>query len=112
MSRFPGSRFPNFQKSGLGRAWGLERKAATQVREFEKLAFAYFALVSLTSVHKIQKMDGPWNFWKPLTADYVAAGAFFLEKLPSYFWKPLTCGYVAAGASFLQRNGPHISGST
>ena len=35
---------------------GLERKAATQVREFEKLAFAYFALVSLTSVHKIQKM--------------------------------------------------------
>ena len=34
---------------------GIERKAATQVREFEKLAFAYFALVSLTSVHKIQK---------------------------------------------------------
>ena len=34
---------------------GLERKAATQVREFEKLAFAYFALVSLTFVHKIQK---------------------------------------------------------
>ena len=69
---------------------GLERKAATQVREFEKLAFAYFALVGLTSVHKIQKMDGPWNFWKPLTADYVAAGAvfcfFFSEKRTPYFW--------------------------
>ena len=36
---------------------GLERKAATQVREFEQLAFAYFVLVSLTSVHKIKKMD-------------------------------------------------------
>ena len=35
---------------------GLERKPATQVREFEKLAFAHFALVSLSSVHKIQKM--------------------------------------------------------
>ena len=57
---------------------GFERKAATQVSEFEKLAFAYFALVSLTSVHKIRKKktNGPWNFWKPLTADYVAAGIF------------------------------------
>ena len=34
---------------------GLGREAATQVCESEKLAFAYFALVSLTSVHKIQK---------------------------------------------------------
>ena len=39
---------------------GLEIKAATQVCEFEKLAFAYFALVSLTSVHKIQKMTAKW----------------------------------------------------
>ena len=35
---------------------GLERKAAMQVCEFEKLAFVYFALVGLTSVHKIQKI--------------------------------------------------------
>ena len=35
---------------------GLGLKAATLVCEFEKLAFVYFALVSLTSVHKIQKM--------------------------------------------------------
>ena len=65
---------------------GLGRKAATQVCESEKLAFAYFA-VSLTSVHKIQKMDGPWNFWKPLTADYVAAGVCFVspEKWPPNF---------------------------
>ena len=35
---------------------GLGRKAATLVCESEKLAFAYFALVGLTSVHKIQKM--------------------------------------------------------
>ena len=69
---------------------GLERKAATQVREFEKLAFAYFALVSLTSVHKIQKMDGPWNFWKPLTADYVAAGVFlFSRKMAPIFLEAL-----------------------
>ena len=34
---------------------GLGRKAATLVCEFEKLAFVYFALVSLTSVHKIHK---------------------------------------------------------
>ncbi len=39
---------------------GLERKAATQVREFEKLAFAYFALVGLTSVHKICKWLPKW----------------------------------------------------
>ena len=32
------------------------RKAATLVCESKKLAFAYFALVSLTSVHKIQKI--------------------------------------------------------
>ena len=37
---------------------GFERKAATQVCESEKLAFANFALLGLTSVHKIQKM-GP-----------------------------------------------------
>ena len=35
---------------------GLGRRAATLVCESEKLAFAYFALVSLTSVHKIQKI--------------------------------------------------------
>ena len=41
------------------------------------------------------------DFWKPLTADYVAAGVFFSpEKWPPYFWKPLTCGYVAAGVFF------------
>ena len=34
---------------------GLGRMAATLVCKYEKLAFAYFALVSLTSVHKIQK---------------------------------------------------------
>ena len=67
---------------------GLGRKAATQVCESEELAFAYFALVSFTSVHKIQNMEGPWSFWKPLTADYVAAGVFFVL-----------------------RNGPHIFGS-
>ena len=80
---------------------GLERKAATQVREFEKLAFAYFALVSLTSVHKIKKM-GPGISGSPLiTADYVAASIFFFsEKWPPYFWKPLTCGYVAQGCFF------------
>ena len=33
---------------------GLGRKAATQVCESEKLAFAYFALVSFISVHKIE----------------------------------------------------------
>ena len=60
---------------------GLGRKAATLVCESEKLAFAYFPLVSLNSVHKILKMDGPWNFWKPLTADYVAAGAFFFLRI-------------------------------
>ena len=37
----------------------LERKAATQVREFEKLAFGYFALVGLTSVHHIKKWVAP-----------------------------------------------------
>ena len=25
--------------------------------------------------------NGPWNFWKPLTADYVAAGALFVRKM-------------------------------
>ena len=39
---------------------GLGRKAATLVCEFEKLAFAYFALVSLTSVHKTQKIVSTW----------------------------------------------------
>ena len=87
---------------------GLGRKAATQVCEPEKLTFAYFALVSLTSVQQIQKVDGPWNFWKPLTADYVATGVFFPpEKWPPSFGKPLTCGYVAAGV-FFQQNGPRL----
>ena len=27
------------------------------------------------------------------------------------FWKPVTADYVAAGAFFFQKNGPHISGS-
>ena len=34
---------------------GLGRKAATLVRESEKFAFAYFALVSFNSVQTIQK---------------------------------------------------------
>ena len=67
---------------------GLGRKAATLVCKSEKLAFAYFALVSLTSVHKIPKMDGPWNFWKPLTADYVAAGFFSQTNAPHIFGSP------------------------
>ena len=44
---------------------GLGHKAATQVCESEKFAFAYFALVikslvSLTSVHEIQKIAPKW----------------------------------------------------
>ena len=30
----------------------------------------------------------PPDFWKPLTADYVAAGAFFSEKWPHIFGSP------------------------
>ena len=43
------------------------------------------------------------DFWKPLTADYVAAGAFLFflsETWPPSFWKPLTSGHVAAGVFF------------
>ena len=35
----------------------------------------------------------------------------FSETWPPYFWKPLTADYVAAGAFFSQKNGPHISAS-
>ena len=52
------------------------------------------------------------DFWKPLTADYVAAGAFsFSEKWPPYFWKPLTADYVAAGAFFSPEKWPPYFGS-
>ena len=65
---------------------GLGRKAATLVCEFERLAFVYFVLVGLTSV-------GSWNFWKPLTADYVAAGVFSFRKMaPQIFGSPQLVG--------------------
>ena len=32
-------------------------------------------------------------------------------EAPPYFWKPLTADYVAAGAFFFQKNGPHLFGS-
>ena len=88
---------------------GFERKAATQVREFEKLAFAYFSLVSLTSVHTIQKM-APGISGSPYRLTTLPQTLFFFRKMPPDFWKPLTCGYVAAGV-FLQKNGPHIFAS-
>ena len=47
-----------------------------------------------------------WDFWKPPTCGYGAAGAFSSEKGAPYFWKPLTCGYVAAGAFFSRKMGP------
>ena len=51
------------------------------------------------------KMD-PY-FWKFLTADYVAAGAFFFsEKWPPYFHKPWASGHVAAGAFFFSEKWP------
>ena len=68
---------------------GLERKAATQVREFEKLAFAYFALVSLTSVHRIQKMA-------PGTAPGISGSPSRLTTL------------LKAVFFFFRKNGPHI----
>ena len=58
-------------------------------------------------IKKMSPQNGPWNCWKPLTADYVAAGVFFCsEKWPPYFWKPPTCGYVAQGCFFSEKKGP------
>ena len=54
---------------------GLERKAAMQACEFEKLAFAYFALVSLTSVHRIHKIA-------PGTASGISGSPSRLTTLP------------------------------
>ena len=94
---------------------GLERKAATQVREFEKLAFAYFALVSLTSVHRIQKIapgTAPGISGSPSRLTTLPQAFFFSEKWPPYFWKPLTADYVAAGAFFSSdKMAPGTSGS-
>ena len=116
---------------------GLERKAATQVREFEKLAFAYFALVSLTSVHRIQKMapgtapgisGSPSRlttlpqallFLRKMAPRFLEAPnlwvrcrrRFFAQKWPPSFWKPVTADYAAAGAFSFPQKRRHISGS-
>ena len=70
---------------------GLGRKAATQVCEFEKLAFAYFALVSLTSVHRIQKIASG-------TAPGISGSPERLTTLPQalFFSRKMAPGFLEA----------------
>ena len=52
------------------------------------------------------------DFWKPLTADYVAAGAFSFQKNgPHIFGSPELVGTLPQALFFFQKNGPHIFGS-
>ena len=81
ISSFPGPRFPNFQKSGLGPAWaqlgpGLDYGPSTRFLLF---------------------------FWQMFGPSMALVGVRVVGKWPPYFWKPLTCGYIAAGAFFLQK---------
>ena len=57
--------------------------------------------------------NGPWNFWKPLTADYVAAGAFFFRKMAPIFLEApnLWVRCRRRFFFFFQKNGPWIFGS-
>ena len=55
--------------------------------------------------------NGPWNFWKPLTADYVAAGAFFSQENGPIFLEAPNLWVRCRRRFFFQKNGPHISAS-
>ena len=53
--------------------------------------------------------NGP-DFWKPLTADYVAGAFFFQKNGPHIFGSPELVGTLLQ-AFFFQKNDPHISES-
>ena len=56
---------------------------------------------------KNDPQNGPWNFWKPLTADYVAAGAFFFQKNgPHIFTSPELLGTLPQALFFSRKMAP------
>ena len=60
-------------------------------------------------IPKMPPQNGPWNFWKPLTADYVAAGAFFFQKNgPHIFTSPELLGTLPQAPFFFRKMTPYF----